>query len=360
MAISLAIMASTLSLAALGLEAAKARVADAGFNVLQVSFIFRVAGTPRVMLEPHVLQELKDAVSGAGDITTFSVGEALVSDGVHIRSTQLVSSDAQAVRILMPQLVLDPLFRERDTNEQVCLVDSDQMPQPSLRTVLPAGVQLRTIGRFYLQGAITLAVDPARTALWVPARVFDALPVSNARNFIQLRLRSAEYDRVLRSSAQTRAFFSQRYPQLSVRVYTPWDSLGEIKNTADTVNQMAMLLGSVIAALSAVAMGNAVLVSVKHRQMEIGVRLAIGAQPADIACQLIMETMAIAMVGIVMGWLTALLVTRIWCSWSGWTWLPVYSALALTAGVAVLCGLGASLWPSLSAARMDPAEVLRQ
>jgi putative ABC transport system permease protein len=358
MAISLAIMTATLSLASLGLDAAKTQVSGSGFDIVQVTFATRGAQTAHAVLQDPAMSGLVSAVRGVRSIAALSVGEAWVNDGEQTRITQILAGDTQAFRTLVPQLASGAQLGAQDA--QVCLVDSDQEPGRLLRTVLPIGVQLRSVGRFYLRGAMTLAVDPARPVMWVQQWVFDALPNNNVRTLIQLRLRSTEYEDIELAVTQVRAFFHQRYPRLQTNVYTPWEALSKIKSTADTVSQVAILLGVVIAVLSAVAMSNAVLVSVKHRQLDIGVRLAIGARPSDIACQLVIETMALTVIGITTGWITALLVTRAWCIWSGWGWHPVYPALGLTAGVALLCGLGASLWPALAASRMQPASVLRQ
>ncbi|MDQ0086064.1 putative ABC transport system permease protein [Variovorax boronicumulans] len=359
-AISLTIVASTLSLTTLGLDATKSKVADAGFDVLQIEFRASDAGRTRTVLQEPVLQELRQAIPAARALVAFSLGDAQVQDSAQIRATQILTSSTADAAALLRAPAAGRLPNTPDARAQICLIDSDQMLAATPRVVWPAGVQLQPLGQFYVQGALKLALVSDRPAMWVPEPVFDALSVGNVRNLVQVRLGTAEYAGVTLASAQARAFFRQRYPLLQVDVFSPWDALGETKDLADRVNQMATLLGLVVAVLSAVAMSNAILVSVKHRQTDIGVRLAIGALPADIGCQLVVETVALAVLGIAAGALVALLVTAAWCAWAGWAWRPVLPALGWTAGIALLSALSASLWPALAAARLDPVAALRR
>jgi len=360
MAISLTIVASTLSLATLGLEATKSKVTDAGFDVLQIEFRASDAGRIRTVLQEPLLRELKEAIPAARALAAFTLGDAQVQNGSQMRATQVMTSSTTDAEALLQEPAAGRLLNTADAGEQICLIDSDQVLDATPRVAWPAGVQLQPIGQFYVQGALKLALVSDRPAMWVPEPVFDASSIGNVRNLVQVRLETAEYADVTLATTQARAFFRQHYPLLQVDVFSPWDALRETKDLAERANQMATLLGMVVAVLSAVAMSNAILVSVKHRQTDIGVRLAIGALPADIGCQLVVETVALALIGIAIGALASLLVTGAWCAWAGWAWRPVLPALGGTAAIALFSALGASLWPALAAARLDPVAALRR
>jgi ABC-type antimicrobial peptide transport system permease subunit len=98
---------------------------------------------------------------------------------------------------------------------------------------------------------------------------------------------------------------------------------------------------------------------VAQRRYELGIRLALGAQRADILRIVVRQGFTLAIVGIGIGLMAALLLTRLMSSM-----LYKIGTLDLTTfAVAPLVFLGvallASYLPARSATRVDPAEALR-
>lgn len=139
--------------------------------------------------------------------------------------------------------------------------------------------------------------------------------------------------------------------------------MSEIRKTVSaTTNTMSLLLGAV-AAISLVVGGvgvmNIMLVSVKERTKEIGLRKAIGARRKDITVQFLVEavlmTFSGGITGIILGISVSLLITLL----AGWA-IKV-SALAVIGATlfSVLIGIGFGLWPAIQASRLNPIEALR-
>jgi putative ABC transport system permease protein len=123
-----------------------------------------------------------------------------------------------------------------------------------------------------------------------------------------------------------------------------------------------------IAAISLVVGGvgimNIMLVSVKQRIWEIGLRQAVGARKTDIILQFLIESVFVTFsggsVGIVLGGLISLLAAVI-IKRLGYDWqfsLPAQSVM-LAAGIAVLIGLIFGMYPARKAGRVSPMEALR-
>lgn len=110
---------------------------------------------------------------------------------------------------------------------------------------------------------------------------------------------------------------------------------------------------------AAIGLMNIMLVSVTERTREIGVRKAIGATPAVIRKQFLIEAIVICLIGGFAGMLLGMAIGNlIAVSISGkfvvpWIWL--FSAFALC----TLIGLLSGFYPAKKAANLDPVEALR-
>ncbi|MDO9500092.1 ABC transporter permease [Falsiroseomonas sp.] len=130
-------------------------------------------------------------------------------------------------------------------------------------------------------------------------------------------------------------------------------------------NQMqlfTLLLGAVGAialALGGVGVMNIMLVSIAERRREIGVRLAIGAQPGDIRTLFLAEAVLLSVTGGVLG--IFLGIAGAWgFAWlSGWEFVISPTAAPLGAGVSVAVGIFFGFYPAVMASRLDPIEALR-
>jgi ABC-type antimicrobial peptide transport system permease subunit len=99
--------------------------------------------------------------------------------------------------------------------------------------------------------------------------------------------------------------------------------------------------------------------SVANRRNEIGIRLALGAQPGQVRGMILRQSTGLAIAGIVVGLVAALGLTRLVKSML--YGIQPYDPLSLAAGVFLLLtvALAASWIPARRAARVQPMEALR-
>lgn len=104
---------------------------------------------------------------------------------------------------------------------------------------------------------------------------------------------------------------------------------------------------------------NIMLVSVRERTREIGIRKAIGARGRDILAQFLIEALTLSVMGGLFGIVLGVLVSALIGAVAGWG-LQV-SALTVVAavGFSLLVGIVFGVWPARQAARLDPIASLR-
>jgi ABC-type antimicrobial peptide transport system permease subunit len=99
--------------------------------------------------------------------------------------------------------------------------------------------------------------------------------------------------------------------------------------------------------------------SVSQRKNEIGIRMALGASPATVRQLILGETMRLAGIGAAIGFVGALLATRLAASLLyGVTATDPLTFGAMIAVLASVAGLAGYL-PALRAARIEPVTLLR-
>jgi putative ABC transport system permease protein len=137
----------------------------------------------------------------------------------------------------------------------------------------------------------------------------------------------------------------------------------QLLTTVNSITDLLTVLLAGIASISLVVGGigimNIMLVSVRERTREIGIRKAIGAKSRDILLQFLIEALVLSVFGGCLGILVGLGATAIIGSIAGWGF--VFSPLTLVVALAFSLAVGVifGVWPARQAARLDPIAALR-
>ena len=99
--------------------------------------------------------------------------------------------------------------------------------------------------------------------------------------------------------------------------------------------------------------------AVSQRAREIGVRVALGAQPRDVVAMVVRRGLVLAGIGVVIGLLIAAAAGRAMQALLAGVSPADPATLLAAVAVAVLMTLAGCLAPALRAARLDPIEAIR-
>jgi putative ABC transport system permease protein len=125
---------------------------------------------------------------------------------------------------------------------------------------------------------------------------------------------------------------------------------------------MAMMLAAV-ASVSLIVGGigimNIMLISVRERTREIGLRQAIGAKTRDILTQFLVEAITLSIAGGFAGVLLGITVSALISRLAGWATSVGPGAVALAVFFSALVGISFGYYPARKAAFLDPIEALR-
>ena len=131
---------------------------------------------------------------------------------------------------------------------------------------------------------------------------------------------------------------------------------------SSTTKIMALLLGS-IAAISLLVGGigimNIMLVSVKERTREIGLRKALGARQSDVLLQFLIEAIVIGIVGGLLGILVGSILSFGITVFLGWATKISIMAILISFFFSFAIGIIFGFWPARQASLLSPIEALR-
>lgn len=123
---------------------------------------------------------------------------------------------------------------------------------------------------------------------------------------------------------------------------------------------VAMGIGFITLLVGGIGIMNIMLVSVKERTREIGIRRALGARRRTIIIQFIIEATLVSAVGGLLGTTVGLSIATIVGMVTPLTSAIQPSSIAFGIGFAAFVGLVFGIWPAARAANLDPVEALRE
>jgi len=129
--------------------------------------------------------------------------------------------------------------------------------------------------------------------------------------------------------------------------------------TVAVVRVFAFVIGLITLLGASVGLTNIMLVSVKERTREIGVRKALGATFLKIRNQFLWESVVITQIGGLFGIIAGILLGNVVAHFISGSFIIPWAWIITSVVLCVAVGIFAGLYPAVKAARLDPIESLR-
>src|SRR6266542_2265746 len=311
-------------------------------NFLNVNEFIKASKWKRIEYEDYlaVREGCREcaAVGAEADIMGRIRWRGVVTGSVQIRGLSASMFDIERVEVTSGRFFTEP---EEGQHASVCLVGAD------IGVVARRGALFgRSQDRFIIAPLATLL---RRFGAHQPVTIYSQQRPGALQDSVIDEVRSHMRARRKLLPAQEDTFF----------IITSDSALAIYKAVIGGFYLVAILISGVALTVGGLGVTNIMLVNVRERTREIGLRKAVGARNRDVLLQFLTETVALCLFGGVVGTTAGMLIARL-IAWV--TPLPASSRpLVAFVGFAVAAtvGLISGLYPARRAAQLPPIEALR-
>ena len=321
-------------------------------------------------MAPDALTELDaNAMASLDDVSVMFVqssNEGTIATGETRVNARLVGVSKDYFEAVKPEIALgaylssssqaqsakDVVFGADAANDVG--ITSDMLGQ----TVKLNGQDFRLIGvlddqaGFGTSGRVYVTLDSAR-------KLFSQYPyvssiVIQANTPEQVDALQVTADQLLRERYGLAADTDARYT-----ITNQASLIAAVGSITDTLGLLLTGIAAISLIVGGIGIMNIMLVSVRERTREIGVRRAIGAKQSNILTQFLIEAIVLSLAGGVVGLILGEIAAFFLAILGDWVFSIRLDTVLLALGFSLLVGVVFGVWPARTAAKLEPIDALR-
>ena len=355
-----------LLIAAIGLfgqTQVQAALQTLGVSGLTVYLDGHGAGTP---LSAELADTLEQAIDGVDSVMPIKAKTGTVRAGHTTENAVFLGADERLDEVMQLEVLAGSLLTERqaDTAQSVAVI-GDELAQALYGRTNITGRQilLRIDGRdqyFTVCGVVKAQTSALGSALssfaphliYVPYACLASQQENADQVFVQC---SAQADLSTVSGQISRYLSGRGQVDGTVRVQNMTGMVDTVEQLADLCVLLFLVVGAITLCVALIGVLCSMLAATHEKTGEIGILLALGAQPRDIRRLFLLQSALLCALGGLCGlflaggalyWVMSL--------------LPDWRVPAMLLALSVACGAAAGLLPAVHAARLDPIDAMRK
>ncbi|GKV82035.1 ABC transporter permease [Pectobacterium carotovorum subsp. carotovorum] len=281
-------------------------------------------------------------------------------------STMVVGSRAELSDVLELRLAQGRYLSDFDEQSTYIVLGANVAEQwASEGGVAALGERVQVSG--YLFEIVGILQPQGRNPL-VPVSVDDSIlmPISGMRRvmstpqIVSVIARNSGSDTLVQTGSQLKDYLTPLMPKLDIDVQIPQQLLEGMAQQSRMFSWLLAGLGGISLLVGGVGVMNVMVMNVSERRREIGVRMALGARPRDIAGLFLLEAVVLSACGALTGAVCGVAAAWLFVFFSDWSTFSL-SVLSLPLGIgsSLVIGLFFGLNPAMTAARLEPVQALR-
>lgn len=355
-----------LLIAAIGLfgqTQVQAALQTLGVSGLTVYLDGHGAGTP---LSAELADTLEQAIDGVDSVMPIKAKTGTVRAGHATENAVFLGADERLDEVMQLEVLAGALLTERqaDTAQPVAVIGNELAQALYGRTnITGRQILLRIDGRdqyFTVCGVVKAQTSALGSALssfaphliYVPYACLASQQENADQVFVQC---SAQADLSTVSGQISRYLSGRGQVDGTVRVQNMTGMVDTVEQLADLCVLLFLVVGAITLCVALIGVLCSMLAATHEKIGEIGILLALGAQPRDIRRLFLLQSALLCALGGLCGlflaggalyWVMSL--------------LPDWRVPAMLLALSVACGAAAGLLPAVRAARLDPIDAMRK
>ncbi len=349
------------------------RIQGLGTNLLTVSPGATRNGFTRLALGSATTLTTEDAqaiaaASGVAAVAPELSTQKLVIAGIQNTTTSIIGTTPAYLEVRTYTMWQGSFFNQAalDGSLRVAVLGSTTADNLGLdgssigQTIQIGGIPFHLVGIMQPKGSSGITSQDDQVLI----------PISTAQHYFvggdkvrSISVSVASASQIDATQGELTALLEQRHGTNGTNDDFTITSQAQLLSTFSSITGLLTVLLGGIASISLVVGGigimNIMLVSVRERTREIGIRKAIGARSSDILFQFLVEALVLSLlggvIGIVVGLAASLLIGQI----AGWGFIFNPLTVVVAVGFSLVVGVVFGVWPARAAARLDPIASLR-